>query len=236
MSEKNAKRPAPSVQYLLHADHKRQRVSLKKLSEHFAKARRSARSSGARTVAGPKAAGAKEKDATSLLSEISSRVILLGAIGLVAAAALFATGQPPSPEDVTAAETPATTAAVKSSPSAPAPKKPAVEPTKAPPAAATTKAPPDSKPKEPASVTITGCLQQDAQTFWLKDLSGADAPKTRSWRSGFLTKRPARLEVVDAAKALKLSSYVGQRVAATGALMNREMQVRSLRRVAASCN
>jgi hypothetical protein len=87
-----------------------------------------------------------------------------------------------------------------------------------------------------ASVTITGCLQHDEQTFWLKDASGAGAPKTRSWRSGFLTKRAPHLEVVDAANALKLSNYVGQRVAATGTLMNRELQVRSLRPVAASCN
>jgi hypothetical protein len=253
VSEKNAKKPARSVQYLLRADHKLQRVSLKKLSERLAKARRPARS---RKVAGPTAAGAKEKEATGHPWGIGSRAIVLGTFGLVvAAAALFAAGQPSSRGDVTAGETPATSAAVKTSPSAPTPKKPAVEPTKAPAAAATTKAPTDSRPKGPAasmtasvestakpdarnaaSVTITGCLQHDDQTFWLKDASGTDAPKTRSWRSGFLTKRPPHLEVVDAAKTLKLSNYVGQRVAATGALVNRELQARSLRRVAASCN
>jgi hypothetical protein len=90
---------------------------------------------------------------------------------------------------------------------------------------------PDAPP-----VTITGCIELDERTFWLKDTSGGDAPKSRSWRSGFLKKRQSPIELVDATNTLKLPSYVGQRVAATGMLMNREMRARSLRRVAASCN
>lgn len=86
------------------------------------------------------------------------------------------------------------------------------------------------------SVTIRGCLELDDETFWLKDTAGIAAPTSRTWRSGFLTKRPARIEIVDAAKALKLPNYVGQRVAATGTLVNHEMQARSLHRVTASCN
>ena len=31
-----------------------------------------------------------------------------------------------------------------------------------------------------ASVTITGCLERDQEVFWLKDTSGAAAPKSRS--------------------------------------------------------
>ena len=87
-----------------------------------------------------------------------------------------------------------------------------------------------------APVTITGCLDLDEETFWLKNTSGVDAPKSRSRRSGFLKKRPSRIEFVDATNALKLPNYVGQRVASTGMLTNREMRARSLRRVAASCN
>jgi hypothetical protein len=60
-------------------------------------------------------------------------------------------------------------------------------------------------------------------------------PRSRSWKSGFLTKRSASVELVDSANTLKLSNYVGQRVAATGMLANREMQMLSLRRLAASC-
>jgi hypothetical protein len=86
------------------------------------------------------------------------------------------------------------------------------------------------------SVTITGCLANDEGTFWLKDTSGADAPKSRSWKQGFLKKRPAAIELVDETKMLRLSPYVGQRVAATGVLMNREMRAQSLQRVAGSCS
>jgi hypothetical protein len=87
-----------------------------------------------------------------------------------------------------------------------------------------------------ASVTITGCLTLDEETFWLKDTSGTDAPQSRSWRSGFLKKRSSQIALVDATNALKLPDHVGQRVAATGVLVNREMRVHSLHRVATSCN
>jgi hypothetical protein len=87
-----------------------------------------------------------------------------------------------------------------------------------------------------ASVTITGCLANDEDTFLLKDTSGADAPKSRSWKSGFLKKRQATIALFDATNALSLPSYVGQRVAATGMLVNHEMRAQSLQRVAASCS
>jgi hypothetical protein len=86
------------------------------------------------------------------------------------------------------------------------------------------------------SVTITGCLANDDDTFFLKDTSGADAPKSRSWKSGFLKKRAATIELFDATNALRLPSYVGQRVAATGMLVNHEMRAQSVQRVAASCS
>jgi hypothetical protein len=84
-------------------------------------------------------------------------------------------------------------------------------------------------------VTITGCLEQDNEAFRLKDTTGVDAPKSRSWKSGFLKKKAASIEVVDRANRLQLTSHVGERVVLTGMLVDREMQVRSLRRVAASC-
>jgi hypothetical protein len=88
---------------------------------------------------------------------------------------------------------------------------------------------------KPAPVTITGCLERVDETFRLKDTAGADAPKSRSWKSGFLKKGSASIEVVDASKRLKLPDHVGQRVSVTGVLVNREMQVRSMQRVATSC-
>jgi hypothetical protein len=87
----------------------------------------------------------------------------------------------------------------------------------------------------PASVTITGCLERSDAAYRLKDTSRADAPKTRSWKSGFLKKNAATIEIVDPAKRLKLSDHVGQRVSVSGTLADREITARSLQRVSASC-
>jgi len=90
--------------------------------------------------------------------------------------------------------------------------------------------------KKPAPVTITGCLERDDNSFRLKETVGENAPKSRSWKSGFLKKGPAPVAVVDASNRLKLPAHVGERVSVTGTLVDREMQGRSLQRVAASCN
>jgi hypothetical protein len=89
---------------------------------------------------------------------------------------------------------------------------------------------------KPAAVSITGCLERHDETFRLNGTTGVDAPKSRSWKSGFLKKGSASIAVVDAANRLKLTDHVGQRVTVTGVLVDREMQVRSLQRVAASCS
>jgi len=86
------------------------------------------------------------------------------------------------------------------------------------------------------SVTITGCLELDEDTYWLKNASGEGAPTSRSWKSGFLKKRKSAVELVDATSALKLKSHVGQRVSATGSLVARELRARTLKQVAASCS
>jgi hypothetical protein len=86
-----------------------------------------------------------------------------------------------------------------------------------------------------SSVTITGCLEADGNAFRLKDASGTDAPKARSWKSGFLKKGPATIDLVDGAHTLRLADQVGHRVSVTGTLLDREMQAHSLRRVASSC-
>lgn len=85
-------------------------------------------------------------------------------------------------------------------------------------------------------VTITGCVVRDHETFRLKETEGEDAPKSRSWKSGFLKRGSASIELVDAADRLKLATHVGERVTVTGMLVEREMQARSLRRVGESCD
>lgn len=84
-------------------------------------------------------------------------------------------------------------------------------------------------------VTITGCLERGDDAFRLTHTDGSDAPRSRSWKSGFLKKGPAAVEIVDQTNRVKLSSHVGQRVSVTGPLEERQMQVRSLRRIAPAC-
>jgi hypothetical protein len=85
-------------------------------------------------------------------------------------------------------------------------------------------------------VTITGCLEQKDDAYRLKDTEGDDVPKARSWKSGFLRKAPSAIAVIDASNRVKLSTHVGERISVTGVLIDREMKVRSLRKVAAACS
>jgi hypothetical protein len=85
-------------------------------------------------------------------------------------------------------------------------------------------------------VTITGCLERADEAFRLKDTEGNEAPKARSWKSGFLKKGRTAVDVVDAGNRLNLSNHVGERVTVTGTLVDREIRVRTLQRVAASCS
>lgn len=96
--------------------------------------------------------------------------------------------------------------------------------------------PPETIPPSAPPVTITGCLEREDDSFLLKNTSGAGAPKARSWKSGFLKKNSASVALVDPPKKLRLPDHVGERVSLTGVLVDRDMQVRSLHRVAPSCN
>ena len=88
------------------------------------------------------------------------------------------------------------------------------------------------------AVTVTGCLEIsiDGNEFRLSDTEGADAPKARSWRTGFLKKRTAPVALVGTPDPLALKSSVGKLVAATGVLTSRELQVSSVRVVRSYCN
>jgi hypothetical protein len=87
--------------------------------------------------------------------------------------------------------------------------------------------------EKPASVTISGCLENAGGTFLLTEASGDAAPKSRSWKSGFLRKRTAPIELADGVGTLTLRNHVGRRVAATGTLVDREMRVDSVRALGA---
>jgi hypothetical protein len=85
-----------------------------------------------------------------------------------------------------------------------------------------------------SAVTVTGCLERDDDSFRLTDTSGDDAPKARSWKSGFLVKRKASIALVDSER-VSFPSYVGARVAVTGTLEDRAMRVVSVQRVGPAC-
>ena len=88
----------------------------------------------------------------------------------------------------------------------------------------------------PPVVTLTGCLARSDKQFRLHDATGVNAPKSRSWKSGFLSKRPASVSIVPASGELPLSKHVGERVTVSGTLIDRELRVRTLRRVSSSCD
>jgi hypothetical protein len=87
-------------------------------------------------------------------------------------------------------------------------------------------------------VTLTGCLEMsvDRAEFRLSDTDGVDVPKTRSWRTAFLTKRSTPVALVEAPDYHALQIQVGKRIAATGQLTDREMKVSSIRVVGSSCD
>ena len=87
-------------------------------------------------------------------------------------------------------------------------------------------------------VTITGCLEVsvDQDEFRLTDTEGVDAPRSRSWRTGFLRKRSAPVALIEPANRQALQTQVGRRVAATGLLSNHDLKLSALRVVGASCN
>jgi hypothetical protein len=86
------------------------------------------------------------------------------------------------------------------------------------------------------ATTITGCLVlRDDGMFQLKDTDGEHAPKARSWKSGFIKKGSADIDVLDSGNRLKLGSHVGYRVSVLGTLVDRQMRARSLRATSEPC-
>ena len=88
--------------------------------------------------------------------------------------------------------------------------------------------------EESITTTISGCLVRDDGMFQLKDTAGDHAPKSRSWKSGFIKKGSARVDLVDASN--RLAPHVGYRVTVSGTLTDREMQVNLVRGTTERCD
>jgi len=87
----------------------------------------------------------------------------------------------------------------------------------------------------PQIVTVTGCLEEKNDAFRLKNTDGADAPKSRSWKTLGMTKHTSSLTLVDTTKRLKLGSHVGERVSVTGTLNDKELNLKSMKSVSGAC-
>jgi hypothetical protein len=101
--------------------------------------------------------------------------------------------------------------------------------------------------EELIATTVSGCLEEDNGMFRLKDTDGEHAPKSRSWKSGFIKKGSAKIDVFDAGnrfklmshvgyRVSKLMSHVGYRVSVSGNLVDREMHARSVRVSSERCD
>jgi hypothetical protein len=250
---KKPKKSAKRVRYVLSADQRLRRLSLRKLSERRKKPKPQPRSN--RPVPEAAATDAPHVPDAPPVWWGSSRAIGLAMTGVVTAAILIAAGLPGgTPADDRGASRPAATPQLETESAAPAPdppiatkpaaaseaspadrstrKSPAVEEVKPFTVAAAPESTTDGK--DETIVTLTGCLELDKQTFRLKDASGPGAPQSRSWRSGF-RKRASTIDLVDPADTLSLRTHVGERVSATGTLDDRELRARSLRVVSYSC-
>jgi hypothetical protein len=156
----------------------------------------------------------------------------------VCAVALGVTATNMSAQGTTATAKPATTkpASAKPATSKPTTAKPATvsatakaTPAKAAPAAAAS--------LEPNAVTMTGCLETDGTNYRLTDLRGNQAPKGRSWKTGFITKRSKPIDVVGAPASLKLKDQVGHTISVGGVRDGEtRLKARTVKQVSASCS
>ena len=264
MPVKKTRTPLPSVKYLLSGDRKLQRLSLRKIRDRVKKAKPRARSNRVKHAA-PENAATPSPWAMNNRFMAVGVVCLLAAAALLTAGQPGAppddmsagtsqqahpspqqarlTAEPKTSTTTTIAATrsiteptgkPHTTPASKERTSAAAPVKTTERPK---PRASVTAAPQSTaRVKDPAARTVEGCLELEKSMYRLKNTSGLNAPTARSWRSGFLMKRSSSIELIDTSGRLKLQDHVGRRVAATGSLVNLEMQVTTLREIAGSCH
>ena len=101
---------------------------------------------------------------------------------------------------------------------------------------------PKDKPKadKPKAVTLSGCVRNGGEDngFVLTKVEGADAPRARGWKTGYLLKRRTNVDVVAGSSSIRLKDHVGRRVTVNGTLEQKEraqVKVRSIR-VLSACS
>lgn len=130
--------------------------------------------------------------------------------GTAALAILLATVQ----IDMSAQSKTPVKAPAKAAPAKPAPAK--VAPAKAAPAKVAAAPVVAVVPVDPNTVTMIGCLESDGSNYRLADVQGNLAPKGRSWKTGFVTKKAKNIDLIGAPASLKLQDHVGRKVSVSG--------------------
>jgi hypothetical protein len=94
----------------------------------------------------------------------------------------------------------------------------------------------DAKPAA-ADSTYVGCLRSegDGQKLVLTEVGGKDVPQSRNWKTMFVTKKSAKLEVRPAG-TLALRQHVGQTVQVSGRRVDDRIAARSVKVVGATCS
>jgi hypothetical protein len=85
--------------------------------------------------------------------------------------------------------------------------------------------------------TYVGCLrsEDDGRKLVLTEVGGRDVPQSRNWKTMFVTKKAAKLEVRPAS-TLALRQHVGQTVQVSGRRVDDRLAARSVKVVGTTCS
>jgi hypothetical protein len=85
--------------------------------------------------------------------------------------------------------------------------------------------------------TYVGCLraEDDGRKFVLTEVGGPNAPRSRNWKTMFVTKKSGKLDVTPAGN-LRLRPHVDQTVQLTGKRTEKTFAARSIKVVGATCH
>jgi hypothetical protein len=103
--------------------------------------------------------------------------------------------------------------------------------------AVASKKPSSTDAKPAADSTYVGCLRSegDGQKLVLTEVGGKDVPQSRNWKTMFVTKKSAKLEVRPAG-TLALRQHVGQTVQVRGSRVDGRIAARSVKVVGTTCS
>jgi hypothetical protein len=96
---------------------------------------------------------------------------------------------------------------------------------------------PDKVVKANSQVSMTGCLRADGGKYMLTHLQGDQAPRARSWKTGFIVKTTKNVVVSAPKNGVKLQDHIGRQVTIVGMSDgDTHLTARSIKRIAASCS